>query len=126
MTAIQLINSLPVIQKLMDLKLPVKKAYSIYTLAKQINDNREFFIKEEKKIIDKFNVTILESGSLEFKSPEDQLQFIEEHNELSNYEVENFNIIELSFDDLKEAELSALEIAALDGIIKFIDWQGVI
>ena len=121
MTAIQLINSLPVIQKLMDLKLPVKKAYSIYTLAKQINDNREFFIKEEKKIIDKFNVTILESGNLEFKSPEDQLQFIEEHNELSNYEVEDFNIIELSFDDLKEAELSALEIAALDGIIKFID-----
>ena len=121
MTAIQVINALPMAQKLMGLNLPVKKAYKIYTLAKLINDKRDFFINEEKKIIDKFEGTILEGGNIQFKDTETQIKFSQEHAELMNYEVDDIEIIELSFNDLGEAVFSALEIAALDGIINFID-----
>ena len=121
MIAIQLINTLPIIQKLMGLNLPIKKAYKIYTLAKLINDKRDFFINEEKKIIDKFDGNLTESGNIIFKDEETQIKFSQEHYELMNYEIDDIEIIELSFNDFEGAELSALEIAALEGLIKFID-----
>ena len=121
MKLIQVMNALPVLQKVMKLSLPIKKSFKIYTLAKQVNDTRDFFIKEEKKIIDKYEVKVLENGSLEFKDIEAQRGFTKEHNELLDYELEGSTAIDLTFDDLKDAKLSAIEVATLEGIINFID-----
>lgn len=117
----QIFNVINTLQKLMELNLPVKKSFKIYTLAKQVNDTRDFFIKEEKKIIDKYEVKVLENGSLEFKDIEAQRGFTKEHNELLDYELEGATAIDLTFDDLKDAKLSAIEVATLEGIINFID-----
>lgn len=119
MTVQQMLNSLPILQKVMELKLPIKKAHGIYVLAKQINEQREFFINEEKKLIDKFNAEVLEGGSIRFKTPEEQAQFVKEHANLMNYEVSDLKTIELSFDELGDTEFTPIDILALEGVIDF-------
>jgi hypothetical protein len=104
----------------MDISLPIRKSYQIYALAKQINDKRDFFIKEEKKIIDKFNAQII-NNEIQFKDIETRRLFELEHENLMKYEIDDIDIIELSFEDFKDAQLTALDIAALDGIINFVD-----
>jgi DNA integrity scanning protein DisA with diadenylate cyclase activity len=120
MKVMQMLNSIPVLEKLMTLSLPVVKAHKIYSLTKQINEQREFFINEEKKMIEKFSVTI-DSGNLHFKSSEDQALFVAEHNELMQYQVEGLMPIELSFTDLGNLEITPMEMSSLDGVVIFID-----
>ena len=121
MTALEMLNALPCIQKLMDLKLPVKKAFKVYSLAKQINEQRDFFINEEKKLIEKFQGVVDERGMITFNSVEDQQAFSREHNELMSFVLEGIEPIELSFADLGDAEFTPMELAILEGVINFID-----
>lgn len=121
MTANQLLNAFPVVEKLMTFNLPIKKAYQLYSLAKQINEKRDFFIKEEKKLIEKFNGKIAENGSVSFENAEKKEGFILEHNELLQYEIEDLQSIELKFDDLTGAELSPVDFIALEGVINFCE-----
>jgi hypothetical protein len=119
MTVQQMLSALPMVQKIMELKLPIKKAYKAYYLAKVINEKRDFFIGEEKKLIDKFEAEVLEDGNIRFKDSESQLGFMRDHAELMNYEIEDVAAIELSFDDLGEAKFTPMEIMQLEGVINF-------
>ena len=119
MTVQQMLNSLPILQRVMELKLPIKKAHGIYVLAKQINEQREFFINEEKKLIEKFNAEVLEGGNVRFETPEAQAQFVQEHAALMQYEVSDLKTIELSLDDLGDAEFTPIDILSLEGVIDF-------
>ena len=121
MTISQMLNAFPVVQKIMELKLPIKKAYKVYTLVKVINDKRDFFINEEKKLIDKFEGTLLQNGKIQFKSAEIQVKFAEEYNELMNYIIEDVEVFELKFEDLGEVEFTPAEIGMLEGVINFVD-----
>jgi hypothetical protein len=121
MTLLEMLNALPEVQKLMNLKLPVKKAFKVYSLAKQINEQRDFFINEEKKLIEKFQAIVDEGGRVSFNSAEDQEGFLKEHNELKNYVPEGIEVLELSFADLGDAEFTPMELATLEGVISFID-----
>lgn len=120
MTVKQMIDSLPVLQKLMSFKLPIKRAHEIYSLAKLINEQREFFISEEKKLVEKFNGEIVEGGNLKFERFEDQSKFTIEHIELLNYEVPGLEAVELSFDDLGEATFTPIELSMLEGVVNFV------
>ena len=120
MTVQQMLNALPILQRMMELKLPIKKAYAVYSLAKVINEQREFFINEEKKLIEKFNVEVLSNGNIRFEDTESQNEFVAEHNALMQYEV-NVVAIELSFEDLGNAEFTPVELMQLEGVINFIE-----
>lgn len=120
MTVQQMLNSLPVLQRVIELQLPLKKAYKVYSLAKVINEQREFFIKEEKKLIDEFNAEILEGGNIKFNDANSQQAFMQKHIDLMNYNVD-LEAIELSFDDLNDAEFTAKDVMALEGVIDFVD-----
>lgn len=117
----QMLNALPVLQKIMELKLPIKKAYKIYNLAKSIEDKRQFFIQEEKKLINKFNAEILENGTIKFNSVEDQMTFSQEHEDLMNYEIEELGAIELNFEDLDDVEFTPRDFMTLEGVINFVE-----
>ena len=117
----QMLNALPVLQKIMELKLPIKKAYKIYNLAKSIEDKRQFFIQEEKKLVEKFNAEILENGNIKFNSVEDQMTFSKEHADLMTYEVEDLEVLELNFDDLGDATFTPKELMLLEGVINFVE-----
>ena len=118
MTVQQMLNSLPVLERMLELKMPIKIAHKVYSLAKAINEQREFFIKEEKKLIETCGAEILPEGGIQFNSAENQTKFIEEHATLMNYEVE-LESITLSLDDLKDAEFTAKELIILEGVINF-------
>ena len=90
-------------------------------MAKSINEQREFFINEEKKLVKKFNGEIVDGGSLRFKKPEDQVSFAKEHVELLNYEIPELAAIELSFDDLGDATFTPIELSTLEGVVNFIE-----
>lgn len=121
MTAQQMLNVLPALEKIVGLKLPVKKAYKVYSLAKLINEQREFFINEEKKLIEKFNGVVTETGGIQIGDPEKQVQFVKEHNDLMQYEVEGFTPLELAFDDLGDAEITPADLMILEGVINFVE-----
>lgn len=121
MTVQQIFNASLILQKLSSMKLPIKKAYAIYSLIKQINEYKNFFIQEEKKLVDKFNATIQENGRLVFQDAEDQIHFIEAHNQMYSQEFEEFKAVDLNFDDLSDETLSPQDIMALEGIINFIE-----
>lgn len=117
MTVQQMFNSLPILQRMMELKLPINKAYAIYTLAKQINDEREFFINKERQMITQFNAEILENGSIKFQNAEDQAKFVSEHAALMGCELENLKAVHLCVEDLGNAEFSPIELMQLEGAI---------
>lgn len=121
MTAEKILSALPIVQKLVGLQLPVKKAYKVYSLAKQINEQREFFINEEKKLIEKFNGTIQEDGQIIFENDVCSEDFAKAHFEMMTNEIDGFSPIELTFEDLKGAEFSPFDIGLLDGLVNFID-----
>ena len=121
MTTLQMLNALPVVQKVMELKLPIKKAYKAYFLAKQINEKRDFFINEEKKLIEKYQAEVKEDGKLIFKNTENIAQFTQEHKEILEYQVDDIESLELSFSDLGDAKFTPAEILMLEGVINFID-----
>jgi hypothetical protein len=117
----QMVNALPSLQKLGELQLPIKKAHVIYKVSKAILDTQDFLIKEEKKLVQKYNVEIVDNGSLRFNSAEDQIKFITEHTKLMEYEIEIGELIELSYEDLGDVKLMPKDFAALDGLINFSD-----
>lgn len=121
MTIKNILNAATAIQKIMELKLPIKKAHAIYFLAKQINEQRDFFIKEEKKLIEKFNAEVDDQGLVTFKTPELKTGFLQEHNALKDFDILDIQPIELSFEDLDKAELAPTEIMQLEDVITFVD-----
>ena len=121
MTIFKLLNALPILQRFTALSLPVKKAYKVYSLAKQINEQREFFINEERKLVEKFEAEVLPDGRIQFKDSLQQAHFAQEYAELKEYEVENFSPITLTFEDLGDAAITAADISLLEGVIEFIE-----
>lgn len=119
----QMLNSMEVVQKLSELRLPIKKAHQMFLLMKKFDEHREFFMKEEKQIVTNCNGTISEDGRITFPTVEDQNDFIVAHNEFLQYDFDNGEneIIELSFNDLSGIQLTPLEIMKLEGVINFVD-----
>lgn len=120
MTVKQILNATSMIQKLINLPLSPKKAYKIYKAAKQADEVREFVISEEKKLIEQYGVAAQSDGSLAFPTEEAKNMFSTQHADLLNCEME-FEELELKFDELGAAQFTALEMMALDGIVKFIE-----
>lgn len=117
----QIFNIISVMQKITNIKLPIKKAYAIYSLSKQIDEYKSFFLQEERKLAEKFNVEIEENGKLTFKNSEDQIQFLKEHNEMLMQEFEDLKVVNLKFEDLGDETLSPQDIMMLEGVINFIE-----
>lgn len=120
MTVQQMFNALPTLQKLLDLSLPIKKAYKIYNLAKSINEQREFFIEQEKRMMEECGAEPVDGRGLKFPDIEKQKRFIDAHNEMMNCEVD-IKPLELDFNGLDAIELTPMELATLEGVINFIE-----
>ena len=121
MTGQQILNAIPIVKKLTLIELPFKKAYQVYSLTKQINEKADFFINEEKKIINKFGGGATEHGDIQFPSAEAYNAFLKEHAEFMSCEIDDIAVITLSFGDLEGVSLSPLELSALDGLVEFVD-----
>jgi hypothetical protein len=117
----QLLNAYPIMQKLTTLKLPIKKAHKVFLMVKKIEEQREFFIQEEKKLIEQHEADLKEDGRIYFKDPESKEAFVVADAELGQLEIDGFDPIYLTFDDMGDETFTAADIAALDGVVMFVD-----
>lgn len=119
----QLLNAYPIMQKLITLKLPVKKAHKVFLMVKKAEEQREFFIQEERKLIERFEADIREDGKIYFKDAESKAAFMAADAELGQIEIDGLECITLTYDDMGDAEFAAADIAALEGVVEFAETQ---
>lgn len=120
MTQYELLQAIPALQTLSKFKLPVKKAYSIYNLCKTANESKDFFIEQERKLIEEFKGTVNENGQITFENSDDFKGFAEKYNDLKALE-SDAEAVTLSASELGDQTISVEDIALLDGIITFAD-----
>lgn len=120
MTAQQLLQALQILPRLMELKLPVKKAYKIYSMAKAMDTKKEFFVQEEQKLVKNNNGEMIDGG-VKFNTVEDQANFSKEHADMLSCEIDDISAIDLTFDELGEATLTPNDLIALEGVINLIE-----
>lgn len=116
-----LINALPIMQKLIGLKLPVRKAHKLFLMAKKAEEQKEFFIQEERKLIEQYEAEIREDGRIYFKDSESKDAFLAADAELGQLEIDGFDPIYLTYDDMGDETFTAADVAALDGVVMFVD-----
>ena len=119
-TLIQISNAAAGLQGFLEASLPPKKAWQLYQLSKLLNEQNEFFITQQRKILERYNAEVQPNGYVKFESPEIALQAQNELNELSMLEIElNLNTVHLTDDETKDLRISIATAAALDGLIAF-------
>lgn len=116
----KMFNVYPMLQKLITMELPVKVSYQLYKIGKKVEDEKNFFIQEEKKLIEKYNGKVDAVGKIDFEDDKNRESFVKEYQELNNLEIKDLDSlpIKINIEDLN-IKLSALEISVLDGFIDF-------
>lgn len=117
----QLLNAYPTMQKLITLKLPVKKAHKVFLMVRKTEEQKEFFVQEEKKLIEKYEAEIKKDGMIYFKDSESKEAFLAAEAELGQLEIDGFDPIYLTYDDMGDETFTAADIASLDGVVIFVD-----
>jgi hypothetical protein len=121
MTQKQMFNIIPTLQKLVGIKLPIKSSYAIFRLSKEIDSQKDFFIEEERKLIDKYKGSVDETGRITFKEQSNFEPFIKEYTELNNTEVvikEQLPIV-IKLDAVEDGNFAPADFLTLEGIIDF-------
>lgn len=114
----QLFAAFPVLQKLINCKMPVKQAYDIYKFAKLVDENKQFFIDKEKQLIEQYHGEVGEGGKISFQNDEDMAQFKKDYAELNALDIEVAPLV-VYFKDIPDIEITPMDIASLEGVIDF-------
>ncbi len=108
------------IKKLAGYQMPIKKARAVYLIYKDMEEQYQFAIAEDKKYIDEFHGEIHQDGSVTFKEEAEAYGFEKKHSELNALEIEwKHKPVKLSDSDLGTQQLSPADIMNLDGFVVF-------
>ena len=120
MTQFQINKAYGALMQLSGMKLPVKKAYEIYSLVKAVDSQYQFAISEEQKIVEKYKGTVNSDGSISFESAESYGSFQEDILELHNLEADvEIKPVVLMESDMKDQTISPADIFSLEGFVSF-------
>lgn len=130
MKHIQFIRAYNALQKISNYDLPVRDAYMVFKLLKEVKLAYEFAAKMERQLIEKYKGQVNDDGSVNFIHGDDEKsksegisnmnKFVAELDELNNTEMDiEFEPIKLSYDAMEGQKISANEIMALDGFVIF-------
>jgi len=101
-------------------QLPIKDAYNIFGLKKQLNGQYEFEVEREKHFLKQFNGYFDEKGEVRFKKEEDAKRFNNAVMELSEMEIEiQIEPVTMKMDALADLRIAPGDIESLDGIVIF-------
>lgn len=119
-----MLSIIPTLQELVSAKLPLKASYALFALAKEVNTQKDFFVEEERKLIEKYNATVTPQGQISFGDKiEDRKGFLKDYTELNEMEVSlNTQLpIVIKMEDVNGTDLkvSAADLMALSGIVDF-------
>ena len=124
------VKAFPVLKKLSEMSFKARDAYSIYTLMKEVEPTLQFGIEREKALIQKYNGTMIDNGSVQFVHGDDEesvqlgtenmLKFKVELDELNEMEItETIHPIVMSYDAMGDQTITPSDIMALDGFVSF-------
>lgn len=108
------------LMKLNNAQLPIREAYNVYKLRRQLEDSYDFAAERERAVIDKYN-GVVAGAQINFPENTDMEAVQNELIALNELDVAiEFTPVELSLEKLGDSTLSPNDIAALEG---FIIWQ---
>lgn len=122
MKQFQINRAYEVLVKLSKMELPIKIAYGVYMLIKELATQYEFSLQQEKIMIEKYHGEIHQDGSISFQSVEDSKDFQKELIELNNLEPEiKVSPVTINIGNLKGQSITPSDIISLEGFVNFVD-----
>lgn len=119
MTVMELFEVIPVLNKITQMQMPLKKAYEIYQLTKSIKEHIDFLTNKEKEMVEKYNGEYQEeTGEISFKDKKQAQDFYNEHSKFLKEELD-IKKITLSKEDLGTNKISPQDIFILSSCIIF-------
>lgn len=120
MTYYKITKAYPALMLMVDYRLPVKKALTIYKMAKKAQEIYEFSVNEERKYMEEFNGEYTDSGEIKFSSQNDYDGFKEKIKEVRSIEAEwGFDKLSICEEDIKDQTLPPRVIMELEEFISF-------
>ena len=114
-----------VLQKFYQSSLDAKISYSLYKLLKKIQEELEFYSKEEEKLVETYADGIDENGKVIFSDEQKKKMFFNEIEKLQNTNIDlDFSKIDISLADIQKIKLTPSDFYLLENIINFIDIDG--
>lgn len=111
------IKAYKTLDKLCGEKMPVRLAYSLFSMRKSMESSYAFQMEKEQEII-KEHVSGFDSETLEFKTDKDKEDFVAEMTELAQMEVDvNAEIVHIPLS--MDMALTADDIGNLTGFVEF-------
>lgn len=119
MTYAKVVAAHKTMRKIYNVQLPVRAAYKVYQMIRQIEVPFGFYIERNKALMEEYGGTIRDNDFV-FPTQEDLLAYRQGLQELNDTEVElEIEPVTLEFSDIDDCKLSPAEIASLDGFIRF-------
>lgn len=120
MTQLEINKAYPALMRLSGLRLPIKKARSMYEMAKLAENHFQFAVSEEKKYILEFNGQERPDGTVSFFSTEQFASYQAKITELNELEIEwQLEPVVLTEEDIGDQLISFADIDSLDGFVIF-------
>ena len=114
-----------VLQKFYQSSLDAKVSYSLYKLLKKIQEELDFYSKEEEKLVETYADGIDENGKVIFSDEQKKKMFFNEIEKLQNTNIDlDFSKIDISLADIQNIKLTPSDFYLLENIINFIDIDG--
>lgn len=121
MKQIQVINAFTALNHLRAMRLPVRDAYNVFNLRKQLEQSYIFEMEREKKLLEETDGQIKDDGSLLFPTEEAAIRFNEGVEEANNMDVEiEFEPIQMQMDAIAGIQITPEDIEKLDGFVIFM------
>ena len=114
-----------ILQKFYQFSLDAKISYSLYKLLKKIQEELDFYSKEEEKLVETYADGIDEKGKVIFSDEQKKKMFFNEIEKLQNTNIDlDFSKIDISLADIQNIKLTPSDFYLLENIINFIDIDG--
>ena len=111
-----------VLQKFYQFSLNAKLSYSLYKLLKKIQEELDFYSKEEEKLVETYADGIDENGKVIFSDEQKKKMFFNEIEKLQNTNIDlQFDKINVSLNDIQNVQLAPSDFYLLENIINFVD-----
>lgn len=108
------------ITRLNSVRFGIKDAFSVYKLRKKLEDVYNFFVEEQRKIIEKYNGEILEDGRIQFDSNETAEKARNDIESLNNSSIDvDIEPITINISEIQDGTMTPRDIEMLDGFIIF-------
>lgn len=117
-----LMRAYPLLQQFLQLSGNAQQSYQLYKFLKQIQEDVDFYVQEEKKLIEKYAANVNTDGQISFDDKENQKLFSQEINNLQNMELPQLmNTITIPLKSIQNIQLTPADFYLLENIINFVE-----